>query len=93
MRSIVGSILAGLGTIGWTVTGLWAFILCLSIVNRAAGFWDVVIGFGLAPVTFIAAPWYAFVAHRETHALVVGYGGSILFGCIRWLGNKLAGEA
>jgi hypothetical protein len=87
---VIGKFIETVATICLFLTSLWAFILCLGIINRAAGFWGVVIGFAVAPVTFVAAPWYALAAHRELDALVIGYGGVLVFGSVKALGHFLS---
>lgn len=38
-----GKMIKLLGYVGWTVFGLWGFIICLSIVNSVMGFLGVVL--------------------------------------------------
>ena len=59
----------------WIVSGIWGFLLSLAVVNQAAGFWGVVIGFLFFPITFAAAPWYAVVAWGNWFPLIISYGG------------------
>lgn len=66
-RSIVSLSLNVLGFGLMIVFGLWGFAVCLGIVNKVAGFWGVVAGFTVAPVTLAAAPWYALVAWVPGH--------------------------
>lgn len=88
-----GKMIKLLGYVGWTVFGLWGFIICLSIVNSVAGFWGVVLGFTIAPVTFLVAPWYALIAWGNPLPLIVGYGGGILSTCMFALGSWLEERA
>ncbi len=87
---VIGKFIYAIGTTCLAVTVLWAVIICLAIVNQAAGFWGVVIGFVLLPVVFVSAPWYALVAHHTWDPLIIAYGGTLVFGTVRYLGNALA---
>ncbi len=92
MRHVIGGPLKTLASISWVVFGIWAFILELAIVNQVAGFWGVVVAFALAPVTFVAAPWYAGIAWGVWTPLVVGYGGPIVGGILFWVGSTISGD-
>lgn len=74
------------------VFGLWGFVVCLAIVNEAAGFWGVVIGFILLPATFVIAPWYALIAHGYWVPLAICYGGGITSAVFMGIGLAIAGE-
>ncbi len=78
------------GTICLLVTSLLAFAICLEMVYRVAGFWGVVVGFAVAPVTFLALPWYALFAYGELDALLLGYGGLLIFLPVKFLGQVLS---
>jgi hypothetical protein len=47
--------------IGYFIFGMHGLIISVALVNYAAGFWGVVIGFYLFPVTLVAASWYALL--------------------------------
>ena len=81
-----------IGVIGYVVFGIWGLIIILSIINHAAGFWGVVIGFFILPVTFVAAPWYALVAFGTWFPLLVVYGGGIGASIFFGLGSAIAGD-
>ncbi len=85
-----GKILDIGGTTCLLVTSLLAFAICLEIVYRMAGFWGVVIGFAIAPVTFLALPWYALFVYGELDALLLGYGGLVIFLPMKFLGQVLS---
>ncbi len=92
MRKLVGggltvaSVVAGIGF------GVWALLLNVAIVNEAAGFWGVVVGFVLLPVTFLAAPWYAGVATGNWVPLMVCYGGGIAAWGLFVAGSAIASD-
>ena len=92
MRSTVGAIFMVGGWIAWVAFGIWGLLLDLAIVNHAAGFWGVVVGFFVAPVTFIAAPWYAAVAWGNWFPLVICYGGGIVASVLMLLGKAVGGS-
>ncbi len=74
----LGQIFKIIGWIIFAITGVWGFILCLAIITKAAGFWGVVIGLMICPVTFVAAPLYAGFAWHDWFPLILNYGGSIV---------------
>jgi len=88
----IGKVFMALGGIVWVVCGLLGFIISLAIVNNVAGFWGVVIGFAIAPVTFAAAPWYALVQWGNWFPLLINYGGGIC-GTLLWgIGSLINGK-
>ena len=91
MRSAIGKSLRGIGKVGFYIVGLLGFIISLSIVQEAAGFWGFVAAFVLAPVTFAAAPWYALVAWGNPFPLVLNYVGILFCFLLQYLGDKIAG--
>ena len=92
MRSGIGTLLKGAGYFAWVVFGIWGFVLCLAIVNQAAGFWGVVAGVFILPVTFAAAPWYAGVAWGNWFPLLICYGGGIGATILVAIGSTVAGD-
>jgi hypothetical protein len=82
----IGRLLKIISYIVYAIFGLWGFILSLSIINYAAGFWGVVIGFAFLPLTFVAAPWYALVQWGTWYPLTVNYGGIAIASVIYGLG-------
>ncbi|MFH1597021.1 MAG: hypothetical protein ABIG94_11765 [Pseudomonadota bacterium] len=86
---IIGNVFMVLGGIIWAISGLWGLIISLKIVNYAAGFWGVIIGFFIFPVTFTAAPWYALVQWGTWFPLILNYGGLITGGLLFGLGTFL----
>ena len=77
IQKSIGLTIKYLAIIGFVVFGIWGFILDIGIVNEATGFWGVVIGVVVAPVTLVAAPWYAGVAWGNWFPLIITYGGVI----------------
>jgi len=69
--------------------GFWGFVVSEGIVNKVAGFWGVVIGLTVAPVTLAAAPWYALVAWGSWSPLLISYGGTIAAGLVVWAASKV----
>lgn len=61
-------------------------------MNRAAGFWGVVVGFVLLPVTFAAAPWYAVVASGDRFPVLLCYGGGIASAVFFGVGRGISGD-
>jgi len=92
MRNFFGGIFKIMGGITFAILGLWGLIIELSIVNQAAGFWGVVIGFFILPITFVAAPWYALVAWGNWFPLLIVYGGGIAAAVLFGIGSLIAGD-
>lgn len=88
MGSAVGSLFKVTGIITYFVFGLWGFIISLSIVNAVAGFWGVVIGFFIFPITFVVAPWYALISWGTWHPLMIVYGGFIIATVLHSIGSS-----
>lgn len=77
-------------TVGvWIVSGILSVIIDLMIVNEEWGFLGVVAAFVLAPVTLMAAPWYALVEYGTWTPLLISYGGVILAALLGALRNKI----
>ena len=92
MRNILSGIFKTLGCIVFAIFGLWGFIIELVIINEVAGFWGLVIGFMLLPVTFVVAPWYALVAWGNWFPLLIVYGGGISAAVLFGIGLSLSGD-
>lgn len=92
MRGSVGGILKILAVIAYFIFGIWGFIISIAIVNYAAGFWGVVIGFFIFPVTLCAAPWYALVEWGTWYPLIIIYGGGLFSSALWGLGYLIAGD-
>ena len=92
MRKFFGSIFKVFGGIAFFIFGLWGLIFELAIVNQAAGFWGVVIGIFILPVTFVAAPWYAIVEWGNWFPLLIVYGGGIVSAIFFGIGSLIAGD-
>jgi hypothetical protein len=89
-RRVVGKTIRFVGKGLFYIVGLIGFIGALVIVNEKAGFWGFVVAFAVAPVTFVAAPWYALVAWGNPTLLVLNYGGIALSFFLQWLGEKIS---
>lgn len=92
MIKVIGGIFKLLGVFAFVIFGLWGFIIELAIVKHIAGFWGVVIGLAILPVTFLAAPWYAFIAYGNSSPLLIVYGGGILAYLLFYIGKAIAGD-
>ncbi len=92
MRQVLAMPFKVAGIIAAIGLGLWAFIMQIGIVNDVVGFWGVVIGVAIFPVTFAAAPWYAGVAQGNWFPLILGYGGPFAGMLLYQLGSLIAGE-
>lgn len=92
MRWSIGGIFKIIAMIGYFIFGIWGLIISVAIVNYAAGFWGVVIGFFIFPVTLVAAPWYALVEFGTWYPLVVIYGGGIFSSLLFGIGTLIAGD-
>lgn len=92
MRNVFSGIFKVLGGIMFAIFGLWGFIIELAIVNHVAGFWGVVVGIMILPVTLVAAPWYALVAWGNWTPLIIVYGGGIAGGAFFWIGSLISGN-
>jgi hypothetical protein len=88
----IGSLLKGAGMVVWFVAGLWGFFLCLGIISHAAGFWGIVGGLFLAPITFVAAPLYAGFEHGDWFPLILNYGGSVVAMVLMGIGGAMSND-
>lgn len=91
-RDLAINTAAALRTCGTTI--FWVcefagFLVSLSIIEKAAGFWGSVVGVVLFPVTITIAPWYALFAWKTPWPLILNYGGMIVSGIFRWAANKI----
>jgi hypothetical protein len=89
MRSAIGKTIRFIGKALYWICGVIGFVISLSIIERATGFWGFLVAFMLAPVAFIAAPWYALVHLGNPFPLVFNYGGVFLSLLLQWLGEKI----
>ena len=62
----------------WLVTGVWGLIMSLALIGYLVGFWGVVFGLVLAPLTLAVGPWIAIFKWGTWIPLVITYGGAIL---------------
>jgi len=92
MRHIVGGFFKLLGVIAFVIFGLWGFIIELAIVSYVAGFWGVVFGFIILPITFTITPWYALVAWGNWFPLLIVYGGWISATILYGTGSIISGD-
>lgn len=76
----------------WVVAGIWGFFLCLGIISDAAGFWGIVAGLFLGPITFVAAPLYAGFEHGNWFPLILNYGGSLVAMALIGIGSLVSGD-
>lgn len=88
----LGKLIKGCGYIIFAISGLWGFFLCLAIITEAAGFWGLVVSFFVAPITFVAAPFYAGFAWGNWFPLILNYGGGIVACALIAIGDKLTGD-
>ena len=77
MRNIIGYIFSTISVIIFAVTGPWAIYLELKILIYIAGFWGLVIGITVLPLTFIAIPWYAGISMGDWFPFLLTFGGGI----------------
>jgi len=90
MKKIWGGMFSILGFVVFIFFGLWSLIVESQIVYRVIGFWGSVIAFGLFPITFAVAPWYALIIQRNWFPLVLGYGGGIAAAILFYIGRVIA---
>jgi len=92
MRTKIGNTILVMGFISWFIFGLIGLYLSLGIVNKVAGFWGVVFGLCLFPITFVAAPWYALLEWGNWIPLLINYGGGIFTILLFYLAAGLSGD-
>jgi hypothetical protein len=78
MRVAISKTAGFLATALYVLFGLYAFFLDLAIVHSVLGFWGIVAGIVLAPVLFVAAPFYALFEYHNGMALAVTVMGLII---------------
>ncbi len=81
VRKFLGGFFKICGCLDFAIFGFWGFILSLKTIGNVSGFAGVVIGFAVAPVTFITTPWYAGIMWSNWTPLLISYGGGII-GCL-----------
>lgn len=90
MRQFASTLLVGAGYLVWVVFAIWSFFVQLAIVHDVAGFWGMVLGFFLFPITFALAPFYAIIAWGDWYPFAVTYGGGIGGFVLVGLGSVIA---
>lgn len=89
---LMGGIIKGLGFISLFIFGIWGLLIDLSILYEVIGFWGIVIGIFVLPVTLIAAPWYALLAWGTWFPLIITYGGGLISYILIGIGSSLQEE-
>jgi hypothetical protein len=74
VRDAIGNIFKILGGIAFAIFGFWGFV----------------IGLFVAPITFIAAPWYAGLVLGNWFPLLIGYGGGIVALILFGIGSAIS---
>lgn len=92
IRKIIGAWLKVISIILYIGWGLWTLFAEAVIVNEVAGFWGIVIGITVAPITFFAAPIYTVVEWGEWFPVISIFGGGILISIIYGVACLLRGE-
>ncbi len=92
IRKIVGIWLKVISIILYIGWGFWVLFAEAVIVNEVAGFWGIVIGITVAPITFLAAPIYAAVEWGQWLAVGSIFGGGIAISIIYWVSTLLCGD-
>ena len=91
-RKILGSPFKLIAIIIFIVTGLWAFVLSISVINDALGFLGVVLGILFTPILLAAAPWYVLVEYGSFKLLIITYGGLIVGWIFYFIGLFISGN-
>lgn len=76
MRKYIGIfffVCAGIATV---VFGLWGLYVNLSIIYNVAGYLGIIIGFLMAPITFIVIPFYALFKLDIWFPMFITFGGT-----------------
>lgn len=74
----MGGFLSFFGGLFCVIVGSWGLWIELGIVHEAAGFWGIVIGLIIFPITLFAAPFYAIIANGDWFPLALIYGGGFV---------------
>lgn len=69
-----------------SVAGLWALFLDLAMLFEQHGLVIAVVGFVLAPVTYLVVPWYVWLSLGNALPLIVGYGSMAVALWLAWVG-------
>lgn len=88
----IGSILKNTGMVVWVVAGIWGFFLCLGIISDVAGFWGIIAGLFLGPITFVAAPLYAGFEQGNWFPLILNYGGGMVAMVLFGIGSMISDD-
>jgi len=89
---VLGNLIRIAGYMVFIVCGLWGFFLCLGIIFKIYGYWGIVAGLFLTPVTFVGTPLYAGVKWGNWFPLFLNYGGSITAIVLTSIGNSIRGK-
>jgi len=89
MRTLIGNFFKGISVIILLVSGLWSFMIELYIINLVWGLIGLIVGFFIAPVTFLLAPWYVLFAWGNWNPLILGYGGIIVYLILNSVGKLI----
>jgi len=81
VKKLLSTISIYSGIIVWFVTGIWTIIIDIKIVGYALSDWGLFAYIGAViffPVTFLVAPFYAWLQLEYSFPLILTYGGTIL---------------
>jgi hypothetical protein len=76
-RNTIGKFFMYIGFLFMFIRGFLELIICLKIIDRAAGFWGTLVAFFVFPVTILFVPIWEIIAHHNWYLFKLGYGGII----------------
>lgn len=71
---------------------VFILILDASLLNYIGGFWAVVAGFIVTPITFVVLPIYVLVQYGNWGLIIINFGGAILTYGLFFIGALIRGE-
>jgi hypothetical protein len=83
-------IFKSLGYLVYWVTGFWGVFILLHYLNDNWGFWGVIGGIALAPITCFVTPFYMGFVDGDWFLLILAASGIMISSIFHGLGEYLA---
>jgi len=90
MKGVVGNVFFFIGGAVALVCGLGGMFINFQIIHHVAGFWGIVIGLVILPVTFVAAPIYAIFEWGNWLPAALIYGGGMFSMIFFGIGSQIS---
>ena len=91
MRRIIGNIFIFISFIILVIFGPWSLVIVANIFHRIGGFFGVIIGFAVLPITYLIVPFISLFWGDWLPLLVI-YGGGTTFITLFYVGSFIRGD-